>query len=114
LHWASAFINEYRWDGVTRDDVRGKKMGAEMLLTTNLNMEVAYDDKDTSGLDDEWYSKLQFFHPARENGPTALDGISDVAWKENKDMSGELLSKVKRSNKIMIEFKGSSTISRTD
>ena len=114
LHWASAFVNEYRWDGVLREDVRGKKMGSEMLLTPNLNMEIAYDDKDKSGLDDEWYSKFQFFHPPRENGPTALDGISDVAWKENKDMSGELLSKVKRSNKIMIEFKGSSTISRTD
>ena len=114
LHWASAFVNEYRWDGVLRDDVRGKKMGSEMLLTPNLNMEIAYDDKDKAGLDDEWYSKLQFFHPPRENGPTALDGISDVAWKENKDMSGELLSKVKRSNKIMIEFKGSSEIARTD
>ena len=114
LHWASAFVNEYRWDGILRDDVRGKKMGSEMLLTPNLNMEIAYDDKDKSGLDDEWYSKFQFFHPPRENGPTALDGISDVAWKENKDMSGELLSKVKRQNKIMIEFKGLSTISRTD
>jgi len=114
LHWASAFVNEYRWDGVLRDDVRGKKMGSEMLLTPNLNMEIAYDDKDKAGLDDEWYSKFQFFHPPRENGPTALDGISDVAWKENRDMSGELLSKVKRSNKIFIEFKGLSTISRTD
>ena len=114
LHWASAFINEYRWDGVLRDDTRGKKMGSEMLLTPNLNMEVAYDDKDKTGLDDEWYSKLQFFHPPRENEPTALDGISATAWKENKDMSGELLSKVKRSNKIFIEFKGTSTLSRTD
>ena len=114
LHWASAFINEYRWDGVLRDDVRGKKMGSEMLLTPNLNMEIAYDDKDKSGLADEWYSKLQFFHPPRENGPTALDGISATKWKENKDMSGELLSKVKRQNKIMIEFKGTSSISRTD
>jgi adhesin/invasin len=114
LHWASAFINEYRWDGVLRDDVRGQKMGSEMLLTPNLNMEVAYDRKDKTGLDDEWYSKLQFFHPPRANEPTALDGISATKWKENKDMSGELLSKVKRSNKIMIEFKGLSTISRTD
>ena len=114
LHWASAFINEYRWDGVLRDDTRGRKMGSEMLLTPNLNMEIAYDDKDKTGLDDEWYSKFQFFHPPRENGPTALDGISATAWKENKNMSGELLSKVKRSNKIFIEFKGAATISRTD
>ena len=29
-------------------------------------------------------------------------------------MSGELLTKVKRNNKIMIEFKGNSAITRTD
>ena len=85
-----------------------------MLLTPHVNFEVAYDDKDRSGLDDEWYAKIQFVHPPRNNGPTAMDGVSQVAWKENKDMSGELLSKVERNNKIMIEFKGSATISRTD
>ena len=58
--------------------------------------------------------KIQFVHPPRNNGPTASDGISDTAWKENKDMSGELLTKVKRNNKIMIEFKGNSKITRTD
>ena len=42
------------------------------------------------------------------------NGLSDTAWKENKDMSDELLSKVNRQNKIMIEFKGTSNISRRD
>ena len=42
------------------------------------------------------------------------DGIGSTAWKEDKDMSGELLSKVDRQNKIVVEFKGLSTISRTD
>ena len=73
-----------------------------------------YDDKDKKGLEDDWYAKIQFVHPPRNNGPTAMDGVSQVAWKENKDMSGELLSKVKRNNKIMIEFKGSATVSRAD
>ena len=114
LHWSKIFINHYEWDGVLRDDIKGTKMGSEMILTKSLNLEVAYDDKDKKGLEDEWYAKIQFVHPPRNNGPTAMDGVSQVAWKENKDMSGELLSKVKRNNKIMIEFKGASTISRTD
>ena len=114
LHWSKIFINHYEWDGVLRDDIKGTKMGSEMILTKSLNLEVAYDDKDKKGLEDEWYAKIQLVHPPRNNGPTAMDGISDLAWKENKDMSGELLSKVQRNNKIMIEFKGSSTISRTD
>jgi len=114
LHWSKIFINHYEWDGVLRDDIKGTKMGSEVILTKSLNLEVAYDDKDKKGLEDEWYAKIQLVHPPRNNGPTAMDGVSQVAWKENKDMSGELLSKVKRNNKIMIEFKGSATVSRAD
>ena len=114
LHWSKIFMNHYEWNGVLRNDIKGTKIGSEMILTKSLNLEVAYDDKDKKGLEDEWYAKIRFVHPPRNNGPTALDGISKTAWKENKDMSGELLSKVKRNNKIMIEFKGSATVSRGD
>jgi len=114
IHWSKIFVSQYQWEGILREDVEGTKLGSEMLLTPHVNLEVAYDDKDRDGLEDEWYAKIQLVHPPRNNGPTALDGISDTAWNKNKDMSDELLSKVKRNNKIMIEFKGNSTISRTD
>ena len=114
LHWASFFLNTYDWEGKDRDDIKGTKMGSEMLLTPNLNLEIAYDDKDKKGLEDEWYAKVQFVHPPR-SGPSLQDGFINVnTWKEEKDMSQELLTKVKRNNKIMVEFKGTSTISRTD
>ena len=114
IHWADIFISSYKWDGIDRDDIEGTKLGTELLISPSINFELAFDDKDKEGLDDEWYAKLVFVYPPQE-GPTVLDGIiNQVAWKENKDMSGELLSKVKRNNKIMIEFKGTSTISRTD
>ncbi len=94
--------------------LKEKKLGSELLLTPNINLEIAYDDKDKSGLDDEWYTKIIYFHPPR-SGPSLQDGfLNDDVWKEEKDMSGELLTKVQRNNKIMVEFKGSSTISRTD
>ena len=114
VHWSKIFINHYDWNGVLRDDIKGTKIGSEIILTPATMFELAYDDKDKKGLEDEWYAKIQIFYPPKNDGPTALDGISDLAWKENKDMSGELLSKVQRNNKIMIEFKGSATISRTD
>ena len=114
IHWSKIFVSQYQWEGILRDDVEGTKLGSEMLLTPHVNLEVAYDDKDRNGLEDEWYAKIQLVHPPRNNGPTALDGISDTAWNKNKDMSDELLSKVKRNNKIMIEFEGISTISRAD
>ena len=113
LHWANAFVNTYHWDGIDRDDIEGTKIGSEFSLTPTLNLEVAFDDKDKKGLEDEYYAKIQFIYPPKK-GPTALDGVSEEMWADNKDMSGELLSKVKRQNKIMVEFKGSATISRTD
>ncbi len=114
LHWADIFINTYDWEGRDRDDIKGTKMGSELALSPNVNIELAYDDKDKKGLEDEWYAKIMFIHPPR-SGPTLQDGLtSNNAWKDQKDMSGELLTKVQRNNKIMVEFKGKSTISRAD
>ena len=113
LHWADAFVNSYAWQGEDRDDIKGTKLGSEMYLSPTFSLEVAFDDKDKAGLEDEWYAKLQFVYPPRD-GATAQDGISDTMWREEKDMSGQLLTKVKRQNKIMIEFKGTSTITRAD
>ena len=114
MHWADIFINAYEWEGRDRDDIKGTKIGSELLLNPNLNLELAYDDKDKAGLKDEWYAKIMFIHPPR-TGPSLKDGfLSSETWKEEKDMSGELLTKVKRNNKIVVEFKGLSTISRTD
>tara|TARA_B100000989_G_scaffold26855_1_gene17337 strand:- start:308 stop:1156 length:849 start_codon:yes stop_codon:yes gene_type:complete len=113
LHWADIFYNTYKWKGVERQDIEGAKMGSEIQLTSNVNLEIAYDDKKKKGIEDEWYARIMFIHPPKE-GPSAKDGIAKTAWKEEKDMTGELLTKVKRNNKIMIEFKGSATISRTD
>ena len=114
MHWADIFVSSYEWDGRDRDDIKGTKLGSELLVGPNLNLEFAYDDKDKKGLEDEWYAKIILVHPPR-TGPSLKDGfISKIAWKEEKDMSGELLTKVNRNNKIVVEFKGLSTISRTD
>ena len=84
-----------------------------MLLTPNLAFEAAYDDKDKKGLEDEYYANIIFVHPPRK-GATAQDGVSNQIWKKEKDMSDEMIAKVKRNNKIMIEFSGSTVISRAD
>ena len=103
LHWAKFFLNDYVWYGEDRDDIEGRKMGSEMQINKNFSLKIAYDNKDKKGLSDEWYSKLSFIYPGTE-GHTAMDnGLSDTAWKENKDMSDELLSKLNRQKKIMID-----------
>ena len=114
MHWADVFVNAYEWFGRDRAGIRGTKLGSELLINPNLNLELAFDDKDKKGLEDEWYARVMFVYPPR-SGPSLQDGfISATAWNEEKDMSKELLTKVKRNNKIVVEFKGTSTISRTD
>ena len=49
LHWADIYYNSYKWDGVARDDIKGSKIGAELLLTSNLAFEAAYDNKEKKG-----------------------------------------------------------------
>ena len=114
LHWAKFFVNHYKWYGVARGDIEGMKYGSELSLLPSMNLEVAYDDKRIKGLKDEYYAKLIFVYPPKTKGPTALDGISELMWVEEKDMSDQLLTKVKRQNKIMVELSGASTISRLD
>ena len=113
IHWADLFVNSYSWEGEKRNDVDGLMVGSELSLSPNLNFEVAYDDKDRGGLDDEYYVKLMFVHPPR-NGPTLSDGISGDMWRKQTDMSDQMLTKVKRNNKIFVEFSGSASIVRAD
>jgi len=114
LHWANVFINHYKWYGIDRDDVEGRKYGSELSLLPSFNLEVAYDDKTKKGLEDEYYVKLNYVYPPRERIPTALDGVSKEMWVKKKDMTDQLLTKVKRQNKIMVEMAGAATISRLD
>jgi hypothetical protein len=114
LHWANVFVNHYKWFGVERDDIEGRKYGSELSLLPSFNLEVAYDDKTKKGLEDEYYVKLNYVYPPREKIPTALDGVSKKMWVVKKDMTDQLLTKVKRQNKIMVEMSGAATISRLD
>ena len=113
IHWADLFVNSYSWEGEKRNDVDGLMIGSELSLSPNLNFEIAYDDKDRAGLDDEYYVKLMFVHPPR-NGPTLSDGINGDMWRKQTDMSDQMLTKVKRNNKIFVEFSGSASIVRAD
>ena len=114
LHWANVFVNHYKWYGVERGDIEGRKYGSELSLLPSLNLEVVYDDKTIKGLKDQYYVKINYVYPPRERIPTALDGISKEMWVVKKDMTDQLLTKVRRENRIMVELSGAATISRLD
>ena len=62
-----------------------------------------------TGLDDEYYVKLMFVYPPKE-GPTfrRWNKSSDM-WREKKMIWRKMKHKVKRNNKIMVEFNGNAT-----
>ena len=114
MHWAKVFVNSYEWDGRDRADIKGRQIGSDLTLSPSLQFEFSHDDKDLSGLEDEWSAQLTFVHPPRK-GPSLQDGLlSTSAFSESRDMSDSLLTKVKRDNKIFVEFSGKTTISRAD
>ena len=112
LYWADAFVSSYKWDGVNREDIKGYKLGTDFQLSPSVAVEAAYDDKDKKGMDDEYYVNLMFTYPPKEGPNMFTDGVGSSAWKEDRDMTSELLSKVKRQNKIVVEFSVTTTISR--
>ena len=101
-------------EGCERDDIKGSKVGTEMQLSPTFSLEAVYDDKDKKGLEDEYYFNIMFNFPPKEGPSLTKDGIASTAWKEDKDMTSELLTKVKRQNKIVVEFNVTTTISRLD
>ena len=114
LHWAKISATGYVWDGQDgKSDIEGSKYGTEMQLTKTFSLDVKYDDKDAEGLEDEYETNLTFNWPPRE-GPTALDGIASTAGNSEKNMREELLDKVDRNNKIVVQFVGTATISRAN
>ena len=78
------------------------------MLTSTLALKLGVDDQ--RGVDNENYVHLTFIYPPKE----ADKFISNELWSSTESMKGELLSKVERTNNIVIEFTGSVTVSRTD
>ena len=39
LHWANAFVSTYQWDGIDREDIKGRKIGSELVFNSTLNLE---------------------------------------------------------------------------
>ena len=100
-HYARDFIQTSVYEAQNRKD----------FVETSTTF--AFDYKDKAWLDDEYYSIIMFVHPPR-NSVSISDGISSDMWRAQKDMSDEMLTKVKRNNKIMVEFSGSANIVRAD
>lgn len=109
LPWANLVASHYEWDAVKNSkDSKGDKISLEMQLTPNLVAEVGYDDNNISATNN--FAKIMFVFPAKESTPTATtDFISEKPFVQG-DLSLDLLSVVRRSNKQIIESEGTGVV----
>ena len=101
LPWASIIANTYEWKANKNSkNSKGNKISIEMQLTPNLVIDVGYDDNNIDGSNN--FAKIMFVYPPRKKSSATSEFISSTPFV-NIDMSGELLTKVRRTNKIIVE-----------
>ncbi len=108
LPWANVVASHYEWQANKNSkDSKGDKVSLELTLTPNFVAEVGLDDNNISGTNN--FAKVMFVYPARDKPTAITDFISDTAFVQI-DMSSELLSIVRRSNKQVIESEGTGVV----
>ena len=113
LPWAKINLTHYEWKKVNNSkNSKGDKLSFELLLTPSVVLEFGVDDNNIQKKDN--FAKIAFVYPPREGPSASTDFVSDEAFPD-RDMRSQLLSKVKRSNKITLESEGVGVIiSRLD
>ncbi len=108
LPWANLVFNHYEWqaDKGSSDSV-GEKFSLELTITPGFIIEGGGNDDSNDGYNR--FVKAYLVFPARERVAASTNFIGETAFS-NVDMSGELLSKVRRSNKIIIESEGTGVV----
>lgn len=105
LPWANIIANTYEWKAnKNTKNSKGDKISLEMQLTPKIVMDLGYDDNNIDGSSN--FAKIMFVFPAREKASATTDFISETPFVKI-DMSNELLSKVRRTNKIIVESENS-------
>lgn len=100
MPWGKIVYNNYTWNG-TNSDTKGKRLSLEAQVLRNMIFEIGQSDPDSGNTEDFW--KLTFKWPANEFKQTIFTHtVTDYIFPE-KNMSSKMLSKVRRTNKIVTE-----------
>lgn len=113
LPWANIIVNHYEWEAVKNvKNSEGDKISLELTIAPTFIVNIGHHDNNLSG--DNTYANFMFVYPPRERAAASNNLIGDTAFSK-ADMSFEILSKVRRSNKQTIESEGAGVvISRLD
>ena len=108
LPWANIVAKHYEWKkNRNSKDSKGEKYSLELTLTPSFIVEAGFDDNNISGNSN--FVKVYFVYPPRERVAASTNLIGETAFSAG-DMSGELLSKVRRTNKQVIESEGTGVV----
>ena len=108
LPWANIVANHYEWEkNRNSKNSKGEKYSLELTLTPSFVVEAGFDDNNISGNTN--FVKVYFVHPPRERVAASTNFIGETAFSPG-DMSLELLSRVRRTNKQVIESEGTGVV----
>ena len=108
LPWANIIATHYEWQAdKNAKNSKGEKLSLELTLTQNLIMDLGYDNNNISGTNN--FAKIMFIYPPRERVAATTQLVGETAFSK-VDMSLELLSKVRRTNKQVIESEGTGVV----
>ena len=108
LPWASIVANHYEWKANKNSkSSKGDKLSLELAITPSLIVDIGYDDNNIHGTSN--FAKIMFVYPPRERVTATNNLVGEKAFSQI-DMSDELLSKVRRSNKQVIESEGTGVV----
>ncbi len=97
LPWAKVTGTHYKWKRNTKDDIKGGTVGVELKLNSATTLVAGFQDDNATDKSD--FVKLTYKF-GTDNKSTNFTPDS-VAFRDGADMTGHLLDKVKRKNKII-------------
>ncbi len=108
LPWANIVANHYEWKkNKNSKDSKGDKLSLELTISPNLIIDIGVDDNNIDGSNN--FANIMFVFPPREKAAASTSFIGETAFSEG-DMTSELLSLVRRTNKQAIESEGSGVV----
>lgn len=108
LPWINIIANHYEWEAEKNSkNSEGEKLSLEMTIAPNFIFEAGVNNNNIDGGTN--FVKAYLVFPPRKGVAATTQLISEKAFSEG-DMSGELLTKVRRTNKQVIESEGSGVV----
>ena len=108
LPWADLVFTSYEWEADQNSkNSKGEIYKGQFYLTSTLSFEAGVDDNDIT-LEDNFF-RLSYVYPPKDR-TTLQDGFISNSAFENSDVRKEMLTKVKRSNKIVVEVEASGVV----